>query len=123
MSTGDVVAFITTGGLLAKPIRQLTEIIAIVQKGIAASADLFDVLDEAVEPDDGDLVLEAVKGSIEFRNVSFSYPRADGEVLRNISFTALAGETIALVGPSGGGKSTLASLIPRFTSPPLVIFC
>ena len=117
MSTGDVVAFITTGGLLAKPIRQLTEIIAIVQKGIAASADLFDVLDEAVEPDDGDLVLEAVKGSIEFRNVSFSYPRADGEVLRNISFTALAGETIALVGPSGGGKSTLASLIPRFYEP------
>ncbi len=117
MSTGDVVAFITTGGLLAKPIRQLTEIIAIVQKGIAASADLFDVLDESVEPDDGALVLTEVKGSIEFRNVSFSYPRADGEVLKNISFTALAGETIALVGPSGGGKSTLASLIPRFYDP------
>ncbi len=117
MSTGDVVAFITTGGLLAKPIRQLTEIIAIVQKGIAASADLFDVLDEAVEPDDGDLVLESVKGSIEFRNVSFSYPHADGEVLKNISFTAQAGETIALVGPSGGGKSTLATLIPRFYEP------
>ncbi len=117
MSTGDVVAFITTGGLLAKPIRQLTDIIAIVQKGIAASADLFDVLDEAAEPDDGSVVLSAVKGSIEFRNVSFSYPTAEGEVLKNISFTAKPGETIALVGPSGGGKSTLASLIPRFYEP------
>ena len=53
MSTGDVVAFITTGGLLAKPIRQLTEVIAIVQRGIAAAADLFDVLDQPTELDEG----------------------------------------------------------------------
>ena len=117
MSTGDVVAFITTGGLIAKPIRQLTDIIAIVQKGIAAASDLFSIIDEETEDDNGDWSVERVAGDIEFRNVSFGYAAAKEPVLKNISFVAKAGETIALVGPSGGGKSTLAALIPRFYEP------
>lgn len=117
MSTGDVVAFITTGGLIAKPIRQLTDIIAIVQKGIAAASDLFSIIDEETEDDNGDWSVERVAGDIEFRNVSFGYAAAEEPVLKNISFVAKAGETIALVGPSGGGKSTLAALIPRFYEP------
>ncbi len=114
MSTGDVVAFITTGGLIAKPIRQLTDIIAIVQKGIAAASDLFAVIDEPIETDNGNWTVDRVAGEVEFRDVSFGYASAEGAVLKNISFIAKAGETVALVGPSGGGKSTLAALIPRF---------
>ena len=117
MTTGDVVAFITTGGLLAKPIRQLTDIIAIVQKGIAASADLFEVLDEPVESNQGGLTLAAAAGRLEFQSVSFRYPDSEKAVLHDVSFVAEPGETIALVGASGGGKSTLAALVPRFYEP------
>jgi subfamily B ATP-binding cassette protein MsbA len=113
MSSGDVVAFITTGGLLAKPIRQLSEINATVQRGLAAAEDIFDLFDEEVESDQGTKELTGVKGKLEFRNVSFAYQ--DNEyVLKDVSFRAEPGETIALVGKSGSGKSTLASLIPRF---------
>ena len=115
MSSGNVVAFITTGGLLAKPIRQLSEINATVQRGLAAASDIFDLFDEQVEEDKGTKQLSGVKGKIEFRNVSFAYDSE--EVLSNVSFVAEPGETIALVGRSGSGKSTLASLIPKFYSP------
>lgn len=117
MSTGDVVAFITTGGLLAKPIRQLTEVIAIVQKGIAAAGDIFEVLDEPGEVDSGTLEMDSVEGTIEFQNVSFRYSKNQDYVLNNINFVARPGETVALVGRSGGGKSTLAALISRFYNP------
>ncbi len=117
MSAGDVVAFITTGGLLAKPIRQLSEVNATVQKGLAAAEDIFDLFDEDIEPDDGDLEVERVEGRVEFKDVTFSYASQDQPVLKGISFTVEPGETVALVGRSGSGKSTMASLIPRFYSP------
>lgn len=117
MTPGMVVAFITTGGLLAKPIRQLSEVNATIQKGLAAAEDIFDLFDQETELDEGSQVLDSVKGQVEFRNVSFSYGEDSSQVLNNLSFTVTAGETIALVGRSGGGKSTLASLIPRFYSP------
>ena len=116
MSPGDVVAFITTGGLLAKPIRQLTEINSTIQRGLAAAEDIFALFDEEIEKDEGTKVLSQAKGKLEFRDVSFSY-NDDEPVVKNISFVAQPGETIALVGKSGSGKSTLASLIPRFYSP------
>ena len=117
MSAGSVVAFITTGGLLAKPIRQLSEVNATVQKGLAAAEDIFDLFDQEVEKDEGSLELDTVSGRIEFRNVSFSYGKDLPQVLRDISFIATPGKTIALVGRSGSGKSTLASLIPAFYAP------
>jgi len=117
MSAGNVVAFITTGGLLAKPIRQLSEVNATVQKGLAAAEDIFDLFDEEVEDEQGVVKLNEVKGLVEFRDVSFKYTDDHLGVLKNISFTANPGETIALVGRSGSGKSTLASLIPCFYSP------
>lgn len=117
MSTGDVVAFITTGGLLAKPIRQLTEVISIIQKGIAAASDIFEVLDEPEEEDSGNLALQTVQGKLEFENVSFRYDQDQDYVLKDLNFIVNPGETVALVGRSGGGKSTLAALISRFYNP------
>ena len=123
MSPGNVVAFITTGGLLAKPIRQLSEVNATIQKGLAAAQDIFTLFDQPVEIDLGTRSMAKVQGKVEFRDVCFSYqdpedPGAKPElVLDHVSFVAQAGETIALVGRSGSGKSTMASLIPRFYSP------
>lgn len=126
MSPGDVVAFITAGGLLAKPIRQLSEVNVIIQRGLAAAQDIFTLFDQPTEPDRGHLRLDRVRGKVEFRNVCFAYDEASsigdcGDapelVLDNVSFVAEAGQTIALVGRSGSGKSTMASLIPRFYTP------
>jgi subfamily B ATP-binding cassette protein MsbA len=117
MTAGKVIAFITAAGLLAKPIRQLSEVVATIQKGLAAAEDIFDLFDEEVEKDNGELEIDRVTGRIEFRNVKFRYTRGLPNVLNDVSFTVSPGETVALVGRSGSGKSTLVSLIPRFYSP------
>ena len=117
MTPGNVVVFITTGGLIAKPIRQLSEVNATVQKGLAAAEDIFDLFDEDVEIDTGTLEVDRVNGDVEFRDVQFSYGEGLPAVLNGISFTVKAGETVALVGRSGSGKSTLVSLVPRFYAP------
>lgn len=113
-STGDLVAYITLAGLLPKPIRQLSEVSSTIQKGVAGAESIFEQLDEAPEVDTGTQERERVSGRLEVRNLSFQYPGAEKQVLKDISFTAEPGQMIALVGRSGSGKSTLASLIPRF---------
>jgi len=113
-SVGELVAYITAAGLLPKPIRQLSEVSANIQKGLAAADSIFEQLDEAPEVDRGTVELERVSGRLEVRNLSFQYPGAEKPVLSDISFSAEPGQMIALVGRSGSGKSTLASLIPRF---------
>ena len=117
MTSGAVVAFITTSGLLAKPIRQLSEVNATVQSGLAAAEDIFELFDQETEGDHGSFEAASIRGEITFDNVSFSYGEGLPDVLKKIRFTVQPGETIALVGRSGSGKSTLASLIPRFYSP------
>ncbi len=106
------VAFFTAAGLMAKPIRQLSNINMIVQKGLAAANEIFEQLDQEVESDLGDNK-DIIEGNIEFNNVNFSYETGP-QVLSDISFSINKNETVAIVGKSGSGKSTIANLIPRF---------
>ena len=106
------VAFFTAAGLMAKPIRQLSNINIIVQKGLAAANEIFEQLDQEIENDLGDKS-DVIEGSIEFDSVNFSY-ETGRQVLSDISFSIKKNETVAIVGKSGSGKSTIANLIPRF---------
>ena len=117
LSTGQVVTFLGLAGMLARPIRKLSEVNAKLQRGLAAAEDVFGQLDQPEEFDAGELDVARVTGRIEFRNVSFTYKQGSEAVLKNLNVTIEPGQTVALVGKSGGGKSTFASLIPRFYEP------
>ena len=108
------VAFFTAAGLIAKPIRQLSSINGVIQKGLAAANEIFDQLDFDDEVNTGDTT-KPIEGVIEFKDVSFGYT-GDKNILNNINLTVNKHETIAFVGKSGSGKSTLANLISRFYS-------
>lgn len=114
MSTGEFIAFISTAALMAKPIRQLTEVNATIQKGVSAAHSFFTLFDEAPEKDTGAEELIYSKGLVAFKNVTFFYPSSDAPALRSVSLSVTPGKTLAVVGKSGSGKSTLTSLIPRF---------
>jgi subfamily B ATP-binding cassette protein MsbA len=96
------------------PLKRLTSVQAQLQKGIAAADSIFKVLDTDPEQDSGSYTTDRVRGDIEFRNVSFSYPGGRTPVLQDVSFHVPAGSVTALVGHSGSGKTTLAGLLPRF---------
>jgi subfamily B ATP-binding cassette protein MsbA len=113
-SAGDLVAYITAAGMLPKPIRQLSEVSATIQKGLAGAESIFAQLDETPEPDHGMVERDRVSGHLQVKELSFSYPGSTQPVLDRISFSVKPGQMLALVGRSGSGKSTLASLIPRF---------
>lgn len=116
-TAGGFVSFITAMLLLISPIKQLTTISPIMQRGLAACESVFGVLDAPVEADVGRVQLINCKGEIRFENVRFRYPGNGKLALDGIDLHFKPGQTIALVGSSGGGKSTLASLIPRFYAP------
>ncbi|SHL02627.1 ATP-binding cassette, subfamily B, MsbA [Halomonas caseinilytica] len=117
MTPGEFVAFITAASLMAKPVRQLTEINATVQKGIAAAAELFGLLEEEPEEDEGDREPGRLEGRVRFEGVRFAYGEDQPEVLKGIDLEVSPGEMIAIVGRSGSGKSTLVGLLPRFYHP------
>jgi len=116
MSAGTFVAMATAILGLLRPIKQVAVVNSTLQRGIAGARSIFNLLDEAVEKDNGTESIDRVKGAIQFHNVSFHYPNFDHQeaVLKNINLSVNPGETVALVGHSGSGKSTLVSLLTRF---------
>ncbi len=116
MSSGDIVAFILYVQTLLTTVRRIVEFTEQFQRGMTGIERFTEIMDQDIEIfDDEDAVdLENVKGKIEIKNVSFKYNNNNENVLNNISFTINPGQKVALVGPSGGGKTTLCNLIPRF---------
>lgn len=114
LTPGEFTAVFSAMIALMKPLKELTNVNAQFQKGMAACQTLFNLFDMPLEKDEGTRVLTRAKGDIEFRNVTFTYPTRETPALVNVSFKVPAGKTIALVGRSGSGKSTIASLLTRF---------
>lgn len=114
VSVGGFAAMIGAMARLLTPVRRLTKVNTDMQRGISAANSIFNLLDNPPEKDLGTRHIERASGRIEYRNVSFKYPCGHKSVLHNINFTIEPGQTVALVGRSGGGKSTLVSLLPRF---------
>lgn len=105
--------FIVSVNLFINPITTLISFMEQYQQGVSGFARYIELIEVAPESDEGEENLENVQGNIEIKDVSFSY-ESSGEVLRGISLSVEAGKTLALVGPSGGGKTTVCHLIPRF---------
>jgi len=122
-TVGGFAAFITAMMLIISPIKHLADINQPLQRGLTAAEMIFGLMDQPIEEDDsrkaGVQRIEKAKGAIAFKDVSFAYQQdADRQdALKHVSLSIQAGEVVAFVGPSGGGKSTLVSLLPRFFRP------
>ena len=116
-TVGSFVSFLTAMLLLLTPLKHLTDINAPLQRGLAAAESVFRMIDEAAEVDTGTIELGRVRGDIEFAAVSLRYAGAERDALTAIDLRINPGETVALVGPSGGGKTSLVNLVPRFYQP------
>lgn len=114
LTAGTITVVFSSMIALMRPLKSLTNVNAQFQRGMAACQTLFTILDSEQEKDEGKRVIERATGDVEFRNVTFTYPGRDVPALRNINLKIPAGKTVALVGRSGSGKSTIASLITRF---------
>lgn len=114
-TVGVLAAFVTYTRQFFRPINQLSNLLNVFQSAIAGAERVFDVLDEEDEPRDSKQAIQAtqIDGHVSFHDVSFRYEE-DTAILKNISFEAQQGDTIALVGPTGSGKTTLINLLTRF---------
>ncbi|MDE9428540.1 lipid A ABC transporter ATP-binding protein/permease MsbA [Xenorhabdus bovienii] len=114
LTAGKITVVFSSMIALMRPLKSLTNVNAQFQRGMAACQTLFAILDMEQEKDEGKLELKKAKGDLEFRNVTFCYPTKDHPALKSISMTIPKGKTVALVGRSGSGKSTIANLLTRF---------
>ncbi len=114
ITPGGMVSFIVAMVLMLPSIKRIVGVNAEIQKALAAGESVFEVLDTPPESDHGQRSLERAKGHIEFRHVGFRYPTSHERVLKDINLTVEPGQTVALVGRSGSGKTSLARLLPRF---------
>ncbi len=117
ITVGEFVSFVTAMLMLTAPLKRITSVNEPLQRGLAAAESVFDLIDQAGERDPGLTAITRVDGEIRFENVSFSYANAQRPALDGITLTVNPSQTVALVGPSGGGKTTLANLVPRFYRP------
>ena len=114
LTPGTFSLILTSMMMLLKPLKSLTQINNQFQRGIAASQSLFELVDQPLEQDNGTRALAHASGRIEFCDVTFTYPTKEQPALRHVSLVIEPGKTVALVGRSGSGKSTIASLLTRF---------
>ena len=115
ITAGSLIAFLVYAVNISNPIKRLTRSMGNIQKALAAGQRVFDVLDlpEEIEELPNAQILPQVNGNVEFKAVTFGY-NAESPILKNINFSINPGQVVVLVVPSGAGKSTIASLLPRF---------
>jgi subfamily B ATP-binding cassette protein MsbA len=116
-TVGSFVSFIAAMLLILGPLKRITGVTEHVQRGLSAAESVFGLIDETPEDDRGTVGLRRAHGELRFEAVTFRYPGAERPALSNLSLHIQPGETIALVGQSGSGKTTFANLIPRFHHP------
>jgi subfamily B ATP-binding cassette protein MsbA len=114
---GTFTVVITAMMTLLRPLKQLTTVNSEFQRGITAAQSVFEVLDQESESNTGTVVKESVKGKISFKNLDFAYPNSEAQVIKNLNLEVEAGTTVALVGRSGSGKTTISNFIPRYYYP------
>ena len=116
-TVGEFASFMTAMMMLLAPIKHLSEINTPLQRGLAAAESVFGLIDTPMEEDGGRIAIGRARGEVTLERVSFVYPGRSEPALSGIDLHVRPGEKLALVGPSGGGKTTLVNLLPRFYSP------
>ena len=117
MTVGEFTNFITMMLMLLQPLKALVEVNGPMQRGMAAAETVFGIIDSPVEPDPGTVELGRARGHLQLENVKFRYSDVNPLALDGVSLEVLPGQTVALVGVSGGGKSTFVNLVTRFYAP------
>src|SRR5262245_32097232 len=116
-TAGEFASFMIAMLMLLAPLKRLTDINAPLQRGLAAAESVFGMIDAPVEADGGKVKLARARGGVRYEDVSFTYSTRNEPALSGVDLLVRPGETVALVGGSGGGKTTLVNLLPRFYSP------
>jgi len=116
-TVGGFVSFLAAMLMLTAPLKRLTGVAEHLQRGLAAAESVFALIDEVPEADTGSVELPRANGELRFEHVNFAYPGSGRLALADVNLTIAPGETVALVGSSGGGKTTFANMVPRFFHP------